>query len=82
MLVQLDEFEVGDGGCFEGERGAQLTLEKMNKELGLGDHEWRLLRLLIKPDDEFFRWVLPGNCSGVAMSRNGRFFKNWVTIIS
>ena len=82
MLVQLDEFEAGDSDNSMGERRSSLTLDDMEKELGLHDHEWRLLRLLIKPDDEFYSWFISGECSGVAMSRNGRTFKSWVRAIS
>ena len=82
MLTRLEEFESDDSDYSMGERRSSLTIEEMDKDLGLGDHEWRLLRLLIKHDDEFYSWVISGECSGVAMTRNGRTFKSWVRTIS
>ena len=82
MLTRLEEFESDDSDYPMGERRSSLTIEEMDKDLGLADHEWRLLRLLIKPEDEFYSWVISGECSGVAMTRNGRTLKSWVRTIS
>lgn len=82
MLTRLEEFESDDSDYSMGERRSSLTIAEMDKDLGLADYEWRLLRLLIKPDDEFYSWFISGECSGVAMARNGRTFKSWVMSIS
>lgn len=82
MLTRLDEFETSDSDCSMGERETPLSVDEMDEELGKADSEWRILRFLIKPEDKFYSWIILGECSGVAMSRNGRTFKSWVTTIS
>ena len=69
--------------CAELLEKAELRLQMLDEmDENTGQSNWYRLRMLIKPDDEFWRWVIPGESAGVCMYRNGRVFRNWVTQIS
>ena len=82
MINLLSEFESNDRDESLGEKEVQISREDMDNELGASEVDWRLLRNLTRDGDEFWRWVVLGECWGVSMVRNGRTFKTWVTAIT
>lgn len=77
MIDALANFELGEEDRRLGVLTGKSTVEALDDLLREDEDEWRMLRLLVKPDDEFWHWEQSDQMGGICMLRNGRVFKSW-----